>query len=114
MGLFAEVKGSLPVNGNDYDGEIITKIKAAVLDLTKTTEIRIEGVVNISIDDTTHEVTDNSTIEDELVIVAISTYCNMHIGNPPNYDKLQKAYDDLKGSLKLSSHYNGGAEECGC
>lgn len=114
MGLFDMVKGSLPVSGDAYNGEIITQIKAAVLDLTRTTEIRIEGVVSIMVDDQTHQVTDNSTIEDELVITAISTWCNMRIGNPPNYDKLHEAYNEIKGSLKLSSHYNGGAERCEC
>ncbi len=114
MGLFETVKGSLPVSGDDYDRDIITQIKAAVLDLTRTTEIRIEGVVSITIDDETKEVSDNSTIEDELVITAISIWCNMRIGNPPNYDNLRAAYDSIKGSLRLSSHYNGGAEKCGC
>ena len=112
--LFDKVKESLPVSGDDYDGQIITQIRAAVLDLTRTTEIRIEGVVSITMDETTKEVSDNSTIEDELVITAISTWCNMRIGNPPNYDNLLKAYESLKGSLKLSSHYNGGAERCEC
>ena len=114
MGLFETVKGSLPVSGDDYDRDIITQIKAAVLDLTRTTEIRIEGVVSITMDDETKEVTDNSTIEDELVIIAISTWCNMRIGNPPNYDKLKEAYDGIKGSLRLSKYYNGGAERCEC
>ena len=126
MGLFETVKDSLPVSGDDYDGRIITQIKAAVLDLTKTTEIVIDGVVSIErewippVVTTEQEtegywqITDNSTIEDELVIHAISTFCNMHIGNPPNYANLEKAYNDLKGSLRLSSHYNGGAERCGC
>ena len=112
--LFDKVKESLPVSGDDYDGQIITQIRAAVLDLTRTTEIRIEGVVSITMDETTKEVSDNSTIEDELVITAISTWCNMRIGNPPNYDNLLKAYESLKGSLRLSRHYNGGAERCEC
>jgi len=114
MGLFDMVKESLPVSGDAYNGDIITQIKAAVLDLTRTTEIRIEGVVSITVDDQTHQVIDNSTIEDELVITAISTWCNMRIGNPPNYDKLHEAYNEIKGSLRLSSHYNGGAERCEC
>ena len=112
--LFEKVKDSLPVSGDGYDGDIITQINAAVLDLTRTTEIRIEGVVSITLDKENHVVTDNSTIEDELVITAISTWCNMRIGNPPNYDNLLKAYESLKGSLRLSKHYNGGAERCEC
>lgn len=111
--MFAEVKESLPISGNGYDGQIITQIKAAVLDLTSSTEIVIDGVVNIERDAQTGVVTDNSTIYDELVITAVSVWCNMRIGNPPNYDKLLEAYNSLKGQMRLSSRYNGGGGTCG-
>ena len=112
--LFETVKDSLPVSGNGYDGNIITQIKAAVLDLTTSTEIVLDGVVDIERDAQTGEITDNSSIDDELVITAISVWCNMRIGNPPNYDKLLEAYNSLKGQMRMSSRYNGrGAEECG-
>ena len=29
----------------------------------------------------------------------------MRIGNPPNYDNLLKAYESLKGQLRLSKTY---------
>ena len=113
MGLFSKVKDGLPVSGNAYDGQIITQIRAAVLDLTTSTEIVIDGVADIERDETTGEIMDNSTIDDELVITAISVWCNMRIGNPPNYDNLLKAYESLKGQMRMSSHYNGGADGCG-
>lgn len=114
MGLFSKVKDGLPVSGNAYDGQIITQIRAAVLDLTTSTEIVIDGVVDIERDAQTGEITDNSSIDDELVITAISVWCNMRIGNPQNYDKLREAYNSLKGQMRLSGRYNGrGAEECG-
>ena len=50
-------------------------------------------------------ITDNSTITDELIIAVISTWCNMRIGNPPNYDNLLAAYNSLKGQLRLSKTY---------
>lgn len=112
--LFDRVKEALPVSGNSYDGQIITQIRAAVLDLTTSTEIVLDGVVDIERDAQTGEITDNSSIDDELVITAISVWCNMRIGNPPNYDKLLEAYNSLKGQMRMSSRYNGrGAEECG-
>ena len=121
--MFAEVKGLLPVSGDAYDGDIITQIKAAALDLTKTTEIILPGTINITrteVAATTSEpehyvITDNSTLKDELIITAIATWCNMKIGNPPNYDNLLKAYNSLKGSLRMSREYTGGgANECEC
>ena len=107
--MFAEVKATLPVSGDGYDEEIIMQIKAAALDLTRTTEIVLPGVISITRKknalDSGYTITDNSTVTDELIITAIAVWCQMRIGNPPNYDNLQKAYDSLKGSLRLSREY---------
>lgn len=106
MGMvFEKVKDMLPVSGDDYDGQIIAQINAAVLDLTKTAEIALPGEVSISQDSTTKEITDSSTLEDDYVITAIATWCNMRIGNPPNYDNLLKAYEAMKGSMRISKEY---------
>ena len=114
MGMvFEKVKDMLPVSGDDYDGQIIAQINAAVLDLTKTAEIVLPGEVDIT---RTHQaattsepeqwvITDSSTLEDDYVITAIATWCNMRIGNPPNYDNLLKAYEAMKGSMRISKEY---------
>ena len=103
--MFAEVKAGLPVSGSAYDGQIVTQIYAAVLDLTRTTEIVMPGEGSISIDAQTGAVTDNSTVTDAYVITAVTLWCQMNIGNPPNYDKLLSAYETLKGNMRLSDHY---------
>ena len=108
--MFAEVKSMLPVSGNGYDRDIIIQIKAAVADLTKTEQIVLPGIVNISISDQ-GVITDNSTLTDEYVITAIGTWCNMHIGNPPNYDNLEKAYKTIKGNMRMSHEYKAAPEE---
>ena len=105
--MFLEVKDSLPISGNGYDGQIIREIRAAVLDLTSSTEIRLPGAVDITRNEETGVITDNSTIRDDLVIATISTWCNMRIGNPPNYENLRKAYESLKGQMRLSRNYGG-------
>ena len=107
--MFAEVKAMLPISGDGYDQEIITQIKAAALDLTTSAEIVLPGVIIISKEGQT--VTDNSTLTDELVITAIATWCNMRIGNPPNYDNLRAAYNAHKGHMRTSSKYKGGTED---
>ena len=106
--MFKEVKGTLPISGDGYDAEIIMQIKAAELDLTTSTEIVMPGVISISRSDQ-GVVTDNSTVKDQLVITAIAIWCQMRIGNPPNYDNLLKAYESLKGQMRLSRNYNGTA-----
>ena len=119
--MFAEVKESLPISGDDYDAQIIREIKACALDLTTSAEIVLPGKIDITRElepATTSEpeqwvITDKSTITDELIITVISTWCNMRIGNPPNYDNLLKAYNSLKGQLRLSKSYTtyGNTEE---
>ena len=121
--MFAEVKESLPISGDDYDAQIIREIKACALDLTTSTEIVLPGEISITrtqnqpattTEEPTWTITDNSTLTDELIITVISIWCNMRIGNPPNYDQLLKAYNSLKGQLRLSrryTHYDGLPEE---
>jgi len=107
--MFAEVKAMLPISGDDYDAEIILQIKAAALDLTRTSEIILPGVISITRTQSQSgdwTITDSSTVTDELIITAIATWCNMRIGNPPNYDQLLSAYESMKGSMRLSGSYN--------
>ena len=105
--------------GEEYDAQIIGEIKACVLDLESSTEIRLPGSVKITrtYNDQTGKwtVTDNSTLKDELVITAIATWCILHIGNPPNYDNLLASYNSLKGQMRLSKRYTDfeGAGSCG-
>ncbi len=103
--MFAEVKAMLPVSGDAYDAEIIMQIKAAERDLTTSAEVVLPGEITISRDAATGVVTDTSTVTDELIMTAIATWCNMRIGNPPNYENLLKAYESLKGQMRLSGHY---------
>ena len=107
--MFAEVKESLPISGDDYDAQIIREIKACALDLTTSAEIVLPGAIAITReqDATTHvwTVTDTSTLTDELIITVISIWCNMRIGNPPNYEQLLKAYNSYKGQLRVSKSY---------
>jgi hypothetical protein len=107
--MFQEVKDSLPISGDDYDAQIIAQIKACALDLTTSAEIVLPGDITItrtqSVITGEWVVEDTSTLTDELIITAISIWCNMRIGNPPNYDNLLKAYEILKGQLRLSKSY---------
>ena len=120
--MFAEVKESLPISGDDYDAQIIREIKACALDLTTSAEIVLPGMIDITRTQEQNadlaeimpiwKITDNSTLTDELIITTISVWVNMRIGNPPNYQELLKAYESLKGRLRLSKKYTnyGGGE----
>ena len=111
--MFQDVKDTLPISGDDYDAQIIREINACALDLTTSAEIVLPGEITITRNSTTGVITDSSTLTDELIITAISIWCNMRIGNPPNYDNLLKAYESLKGNMRLSKSYTqyGEADE---
>ena len=108
--MFAEVKDALPISVDAYDGEIVRQINAAVLDLTTSAEIVLPGTISITRTQNQQtgawEITDNSTVTDALIITAITVWCQLRIGNPPNYDKLLAAYESLKGQLRLSKTYS--------
>lgn len=59
---------------------------AAVLDLT------IAGV-------------NNTAYSDALVLRAVTTYCRMHFGEPDQYDRLKKSYDEQKAQLCTATGY---------
>lgn len=105
--MFDEVKAMMPneISGNDYDRQIVFWLNAAVLDLTKSVEISIPGTIDVIWDDDDENVKDNSNVTDKLIIGAIALYVTLHIGNPPNYENLLKAYESLKGQMRLSKHY---------
>jgi len=103
--MFQEVKAMLPISGDDYDTEIIMQIYACALDLTTSAEITMPGTIAISRNAETGAITDSSTLTDALIITAIGIWCNMRIGNPPNYDNLLKAYESLKGQMRISKSY---------
>ena len=108
--MFAEVKKMLQnrISGDSYDEQIILWIKAAVADL-QMDQIVLDGVCDISREQNQGmwEITDNSTIEDELVYAACATYCSMNIGNPPNHENLLATYKGLKGQMRMSRKYKG-------
>lgn len=119
--MFKEVKDRLTtwIEGDDYDAQIIGEIKACEIDLTSSAEIHLPGSIKITrtYNQQTGKwtITDSSTMRDEFVITAIATWCNMRIGNPPNYDNLMAAYNSMKGQMRLSKRYTdfGEAGACG-
>ena len=112
--MLNETKLALRIKRNIYDAEIARLIEAAVGDLGIVDVDAAVVSFIISATTTSETVTDNSTITDELIITVISIWCNMRIGNPPNYDQLLAAYNSLKGQLRLSKTYTdreGGADD---
>lgn len=84
--MIAAVKLALRVTTTAFDSEIESLINAAKLDL---------GVAGVVIP---------STI-DALVQTAVITYCRLHFGQPDDYDRLKRAYDEQKAQLATCTGY---------
>lgn len=84
--LLYDVRMALRIKTKAYDVELTRLIDAAVLDLG------VAGVVLPS------EV-------DAIVQTAIITYCRMHFGQPDEYDRIKRSYDEQKAQLSTCTGY---------
>lgn len=82
------VKLSMRVTTDAFDQELEKLMAAAILDLG------IAGVDGSS-----------AVLSDPLVLTAVSTYCKMRFGEPDEYDRLKKSYDEQKAQLATATGY---------
>lgn len=86
--IFA-VKTALRISNNAFDDEIEALVDAAKIDLTHADVMR-------------------ATADDDLnplIRRAIITYCRLNFGEPSDYDRLKRAYDEIKHQLSMNSDY---------
>lgn len=84
--ILASVKLALRVTTNAFDSEINDLIEAAQADL---------GIAGVT----------NTDTADALIRRAVTTYCRMHFGQPDDYDRLKKSYDEQKAQLSMATGY---------
>lgn len=84
--MLEAVKLALRITTNAFDAELNDLIIAAQYDL------RRGGVVN-------------QDTADPLVRRAIITYCRMNFGQPDDYDRLKKSYDEQKAQMGTATGY---------
>lgn len=84
--LLAGAKLALRVTTTAFDTQILGLIDAALLDL---------GVAGVVLPETL----------DAIVQQAIITYCRMNFGQPDEYDRLKRAYDEQKAQLATCTGY---------
>lgn len=81
-----DVKLALRIVTNEFDDELMLLMSAAQSDL---------GIAGVEV----------PTELDSLCEVAIITYCKMHFGNPENYERLKRSYDEQKAQLSMATGY---------
>lgn len=84
--LLAKVKVALRIVTEDFDGELTDLINAALLDMN------LAGV-------------NETELTDPLIIRAVITYCKANFGEPDQYDRLKKSYDEQKAQLGMATGY---------
>ena len=83
--FLAATKLALRITTNSFDDEIESLLDAALLDMG------VAGVVPSEMD--------------ALVQQAAITYVRMHFGQPDDYDRLKKSYDEQKAQLATCTGY---------
>lgn len=84
--MLDKVKLALRITTGTFDDEIKDLIAAALADLG------LAGVANLN-------------ESDPLIIRAVTTYCKVNFGEPDEYDRLKRAYDEQKAQLRMATGY---------
>lgn len=86
MTILQAVKMALRISTDAFDAELAELIEAGQADINHA------GVFNLDPDD-------------PLVRRAIITYCRMNFGQPDDYDRLKRSYDEQKAQMGMATGY---------
>lgn len=86
MNILNSIKLALRITTDAFNAELTDLCNAALLDL---------GIAGVTNDD----------INDPLILRAVITYCKLHFGQPDDYDRLKRSYDEQKAQLATATGY---------
>lgn len=86
MSILNAVKLALRITTDAFDAELTDLVNAALLDF---------GIAGVT----------NTDTADALVLRAVITYCKCNFGQPDDYDRLKKSYDEQKAQLATATGY---------
>lgn len=86
MTILQAVKMALRISTDAFDAELTELIEAGQADINHA------GVFNLDPDD-------------PLVRRAIITYCRLNFGQPDDYDRLKRSYDEQKAQMGMATGY---------
>lgn len=94
--MLEKVKLALRIKSQAFDSEIEDLIAAALADL---------GLAGV---------TAAQDLEaDPLITRAVVTYCRINFGEPEDYDRMKKSYDEQKAQLSMATGYTDWGEDNG-
>lgn len=85
----------LKTDNEDVIDEINALILTALADLSETAGVDTGLIGPESVIDTTDT-------REVMIAQAVKTYVRCHFGEPDDYDRLKKSYDEQKGMLKVA------------
>ena len=88
--MLEKVKLALRITTTAFDSEINDLIDAAKVDL---------GIAGVVVPVTTE------TSLDVIIQKAIITYCKLNFGEPDEYERLKRSYDEQKAQLSMATGY---------
>lgn len=94
--MLEKVKLALRIKSQAFDSEIEDLIAAGLADL---------GLAGV---------TAAQELEaDPLITRAVVTYCRVNFGEPDDYDRMKKSYDEQKAQLSMATGYTDWGEDNG-
>lgn len=94
--MLEKVKLALRIKSQAFDSEIEDLIAAGLADL---------GLAGV---------TAAQELEaDPLITRAVVTYCRVNFGEPDDYERMKKSYDEQKAQLSMATGYTDWGEENG-
>ena len=94
--MLEKVKLALRIKSQAFDSEIEDLIAAALADLG------LAGVTAAQYQEA-----------DPLITRAVVTYCRINFGEPEDYDRMKKSYDEQKAQLSMATGYTDWGEDNG-
>ena len=88
--MLEKVKLALRITTTSFDSELQDLIDAAKVDL---------GIAGVLV-----PVTTDSNL-DVIIQKATITYCKLNFGEPDEYDRLKRSYDEQKAQLSMATGY---------
>ena len=85
--------------------EMLNKVRMALRITTEAFDDELTDLINAGLADLGIAGADgeNVVLTDPLTIRAIITYCKMNFGEPDEYDRLKKSYDEQKAQMSMAT-----------
>ena len=85
--------------------EILNTVRLALRITTEAFDVELTNLINAGMSDLGIAGVngENVALTDPLTMQAIITYCKMNFGEPDEYDRLKKSYDEQKAQMSMAT-----------